>query len=105
MIRRPPRSTLFPYTTLFRSPPAPRPARRRRRPATTAGPGGSRSDALSGEPILHFGPVRGERGLAARLEPQHQDRLSVRRAQQPPAIGERDAYAVQRGHAVASGEV
>src|SRR5256885_7220850 len=25
MIRRPPRSTLFPYTTLFRSPPAPPP--------------------------------------------------------------------------------
>src|SRR3989338_8102597 len=25
MIRRPPRSTLFPYTTLFRSPPLPRP--------------------------------------------------------------------------------
>src|SRR3989449_7715581 len=25
MIRRPPRSTLFPYTTLFRSPPCPRP--------------------------------------------------------------------------------
>src|SRR2546425_4225891 len=24
MIRRPPRSTLFPYTTLFRSPPGPR---------------------------------------------------------------------------------
>src|SRR2546422_8475747 len=24
MIRRPPRSTLFPYTTLFRSPPCPR---------------------------------------------------------------------------------
>src|SRR5256885_15398497 len=24
MIRRPPRSTLFPYTTLFRSPPTPR---------------------------------------------------------------------------------
>src|SRR3712207_8495266 len=35
MIRRPPRSTLFPYTTLFRSAvlvscPSPRPARRRR---------------------------------------------------------------------------
>src|SRR5690242_20974595 len=32
MIRRPPRSTLFPYTTLFRSGPAPgrRPRRRRR---------------------------------------------------------------------------
>src|SRR6266481_9253436 len=33
MIRRPPRSTLFPYTTLFRSRPAPPPrARCRRRP-------------------------------------------------------------------------
>src|SRR5688572_31882200 len=32
MIRRPPRSTLFPYTTLFRSPPRPRAARR---PPTT----------------------------------------------------------------------
>src|SRR4051812_49884599 len=31
MIRRPPRSTLFPYTTLFRSPPPPgRPGRARR---------------------------------------------------------------------------
>src|SRR3712207_6965731 len=30
MIRRPPRSTLFPYTTLFRSTPSPR--RRRSRP-------------------------------------------------------------------------
>src|SRR3712207_8397160 len=27
MIRRPPRSTLFPYTTLFRSPPPPPPSR------------------------------------------------------------------------------
>src|SRR5438128_6671696 len=27
MIRRPPRSTLFPYTTLFRSAPPPRPSR------------------------------------------------------------------------------
>src|SRR6478752_9282815 len=32
MIRRPPRSTLFPYTTLFRS------SRRRSRPAHSAGP-------------------------------------------------------------------
>src|SRR5436853_5644399 len=30
MIRRPPRSTLFPYTTLFRSAPAPRRRRRHR---------------------------------------------------------------------------
>src|SRR5258708_25071398 len=31
MIRRPPRSTLFPYTTLFRSRPSPEAARSRRR--------------------------------------------------------------------------
>src|SRR5438132_8768130 len=31
MIRRPPRSTLFPYTTLFRSPAGPAHQRRRRR--------------------------------------------------------------------------
>src|SRR3712207_7287829 len=37
MIRRPPRSTLFPYTTLFRSTPAA--GRRARRPAAGAGPG------------------------------------------------------------------
>src|SRR5258708_40369440 len=30
MIRRPPRSTLFPYTTLFRSPPPSRPKNRER---------------------------------------------------------------------------
>src|SRR6266853_3201154 len=46
MIRRPPRSTLFPYTTLFRSPPrpgCPAPSRRGRPPlAWYAGPGGDR---------------------------------------------------------------
>src|SRR5689334_24678630 len=36
MIRRPPRSTLFPYTTLFRSRRAPRPDRARRRGARRA---------------------------------------------------------------------
>src|SRR2546427_7454558 len=34
MIRRPPRSTLFPYTTLFRSPPAPVSATRSGRHST-----------------------------------------------------------------------
>src|SRR2546422_5627942 len=39
MIRRPPRSTLFPYTTLFRSPPGPQrdPDRPRRAPRAGAG--------------------------------------------------------------------
>src|SRR5439155_2303624 len=41
MVRRPPRSTLFPYTTLFRSPAAP--ARRRGCPAPSRSP--SRSAA------------------------------------------------------------
>src|SRR6266404_7426036 len=42
MIRRPPRSTLFPYTTLFRSPPRPRRSRRpTARCRASAGPGRS----------------------------------------------------------------
>src|SRR6266436_810049 len=36
MIRRPPRSTLFPYTTLFRATPTPRRAGRRRCPTGSA---------------------------------------------------------------------
>src|SRR2546426_7816758 len=61
MIRRPPRSTLFPYTTLFRShsswspkfQPGPRSLRRRhvsRRPTATGGPG-SRDDRNSALPM------------------------------------------------------
>src|SRR3712207_7172532 len=44
MIRRPPRSTLFPYTTLFRSAARPqgRPTARRARPRHGAAPAGSR---------------------------------------------------------------
>src|SRR5260221_3698250 len=48
MIRRPPRSTLFPYTTLFRSagPHAPRrPSRRRRRPSPPSPATGERLPA------------------------------------------------------------
>src|SRR3712207_9550824 len=55
MIRRPPRSTLFPYTTLFRSP----------RPARAQG-GGRRAQAL---PDLRRGPElppRGRHGLRRR---------------------------------------
>src|SRR6266699_7161277 len=49
MIRRPPRSTLFPYTTLFRSAHGPRPRGRRRRALAylVRGPGrASRARAL-----------------------------------------------------------
>src|SRR3712207_7550278 len=54
MIRRPPRSTLFPYTTLFRSRAARRRARRRRRQraawiwTSVAGAGGGRRRSARG---------------------------------------------------------
>src|SRR5258707_4513430 len=47
MIRRPPRSTLFPYTTLFRSPTARRSIAERRRGAPD--PSGRRPDRLRGD--------------------------------------------------------
>src|SRR3712207_8865114 len=63
MIRRPPRSTLFPYTTLFRSRPAPLspdppqrpPARARRRAAAPSGGsrGPPRGDVLRAKRDLH----------------------------------------------------
>src|SRR2546426_7669882 len=43
MIRRPPRSTLFPYTTLFRSPAARSEAKAARRVRTARGSGRSRT--------------------------------------------------------------
>src|SRR5256885_3320584 len=46
MIRRPPRSTLFPYTTLFRSVAAGRQRRRRRRPELDAAGPLQRADRL-----------------------------------------------------------
>src|SRR6266581_5256174 len=47
MIRRPPRSTLFPYTTLFRSPLTPRP--RRGRPGSVARDNLARSEEHTSE--------------------------------------------------------
>src|SRR5690242_21254877 len=59
MIRRPPRSTLFPYTTLFRSP---APGRWHRRPASRAaapadGPAGRRSRRTRPRPARPSGRV------------------------------------------------
>src|SRR5258708_26466576 len=67
MIRRPPRSTLFPYTTLFRSRPA---GGRRRRALGLPGPCGDRAHASRG----HRGP-HGGAGLdrkSTRLNSSHQ---------------------------------
>src|SRR2546430_17137383 len=49
MIRRPPRSTLFPYTTLFRSPRAPRAGTMAVGPESTEDPGPTRSEEHTSE--------------------------------------------------------
>src|SRR5260370_6119702 len=60
MIRRPPRSTLFPYTTLFRSLPRyPACPSTHRRPAWS-GPGGSGRGALVGPPSARVLTTRSE---------------------------------------------
>src|SRR2546426_7594059 len=77
MIRRPPRSTLFPYTTLFRSarpryrhlpPPCPQPARRAR-----AGGEGPAHDPACGElsPRRGAGPPARRDRKSTRLNSSH----------------------------------
>src|SRR3712207_7622010 len=79
MIRRPPRSTLFPYTTLFRSPvrrrpapvrvvDAPPPADADDRPRPGAGPGPP--DTPPGRPGPGRGPPQGDR-KSTRLNSSH----------------------------------
>src|SRR2546426_9326629 len=51
MIRRPPRSTLFPYTTLFRSRPIPGPVRREEQHGHAGQGLGDRGEPLFGSPI------------------------------------------------------
>src|SRR3989441_10305575 len=72
MIRRPPRSTLFPYTTLFRS----RPARAadRERPAEKGHPGACarRRDARHCRGRGHAPPEAGRQGEVPRRDPPYQ---------------------------------
>src|SRR6266480_7935108 len=70
MIRRPPRSTLFPYTTLFRSRPAGRPASRparSRHPAEAVRrPRPARANAIAtlAEAVFELADRADERGLS-----------------------------------------
>src|SRR5688572_32031053 len=70
MIRRPPRSTLFPYTTLFRSRPSPerlraaRSAARRREPRR---PRPSASRARPGRSEEHTSELQSQSNLVCRL--------------------------------------
>src|SRR3712207_7861639 len=70
MIRRPPRSTLFPYTTLFRSEPGGRSARRQHRRPETA-----RTTPLAANGVRLHRRRRGQRDHAAR---EQSDRKSTR---------------------------
>src|SRR3712207_8208393 len=85
MIRRPPRSTLFPYTTLFRSRQLPRARRRRarralglhgRRPATHGGAGSGDAAARRRPGAARRADARLQ-GLLARSE-EHTSELQSR---------------------------
>src|SRR2546422_6688308 len=69
MIRRPPRSTLFPYTTLFRS------AGGRGAVRRLAGPAGARSRGLGGPPGA---PGRCRAPAAGRRSEEHTSELQSR---------------------------
>src|SRR3712207_8459645 len=74
MIRRPPRSTLFPYTTLFRS--AGSTTRR-----TRSGPGGSHGPGTTSAPERFTGHVDARRhgsGVAAHRSEEHTSELQSR---------------------------
>src|SRR3712207_8512000 len=88
MIRRPPRSTLFPYTTLFRSPIGQR-------------PGVIRAVAARGNPLYppRLKPLRGGEGVAFRVgrpvrrEGHHARPASGRR------VGDRKSTRLNSSHA------
>src|SRR2546429_5254329 len=75
MIRRPPRSTLFPYTTLFRSPPRPR----RRELGVRCDPRRSLAQTRARDRAggVRRSAVRAEHPLAARSE-EHTSELQSR---------------------------
>src|SRR3712207_8743503 len=74
MIRRPPRSTLFPYTTLFRSRPAePRPGRQVHQRA------GRNTPVAVGEPVAQLAVEQVHRGVLAGLRSEeHTSELQSR---------------------------
>src|SRR2546430_12288132 len=80
MIRRPPRSTLFPYTTLFRSSARPRPAGRARR---GGGPRGLRRRPCGGARARwprseeHTSELQSQSNLVCRLLLEKKNSTSV----------------------------
>src|SRR3989449_10336409 len=81
MIRRPPRSTLFPYTTLFRSPIGVAPEAERRDQRQPAGARGVRGGELAREHPAER--VADERGA---LQPERLEQLVVAEDEIPQAV-------------------
>src|SRR5258707_5471140 len=75
MIRRPPRSTLFPYTTLFRS--FPRAARTRTRMSCSEKPRMPASRRASSHRIVRCDDARRDAGILGRSE-EHTSELQSR---------------------------
>src|SRR3712207_8713961 len=71
MIRRPPRSTLFPYTTLFRSIPGDPAGVGRSHPDQVRGPGGDRR-------VRHTVPLAGRRDGGGDRSEEHTSELQSR---------------------------
>src|SRR2546430_13298708 len=65
MIRRPPRSTLFPYTTLFRSPLRHQPTRKR--PETAGRPDSASQARCRGRSEEHTSELQSQSNLVCRL--------------------------------------
>src|SRR3712207_8260641 len=77
MIRRPPRSTLFPYTTLFRSPGRGGDRRERRAAAPADAAGGAGGGGVPDARRDHRATGRGEQGFFERSE-EHTAELQSR---------------------------
>src|SRR3712207_8346417 len=96
MIRRPPRSTLFPYTTLFRSDRGRRLGRRRRGQGGGAGPGRHRRGRLLDR--LRRGPEAGlNRG---RRSEEHTSELQSRQYLVCRLLLEKKKYILHLKHAL-----
>src|SRR3712207_9458257 len=96
MIRRPPRSTLFPYTTLFRSPHHVRPDRHQHRPDLLERPEPAEHPDQDGVGPRDPGGVRVWRGLR---DPAHRGLLADRDADHGAPLGDRKSTRLNSSHA------
>src|SRR5258705_2394237 len=98
MIRRPPRSTLFPYTTLFRSE---RPTQMRPALRPVEARGGEPAARFARRGDVHPPPCEGPRACRGKLV----DRLALRARPQPAVLADRlqELYPGHAGKMVVAG--